>query len=68
MLNDNGLQLEVMKCEPQTIEAALSHAIKLEAYEQSVFTLYGMLQLTMMTAMQAPATYCLCSYRSIGCG
>ena len=35
-LNDSGLQLEVMKREPQTIDAALSHAIKLEAYELSL--------------------------------
>jgi len=35
-LNDAQLQLEVMKREPQNVEQALSHAIKLEAYEQSL--------------------------------
>jgi len=33
-LNDKQLQLEVMKCQPRTIEEALSHAIKIEAYKQ----------------------------------
>jgi len=33
-LNDKHLLLEVMKREPHTIEEALSHAIKMEAYEQ----------------------------------
>jgi len=35
-LNNPALQLEVMKSEPPTVEAALSHAIKVEAYEQSL--------------------------------
>jgi len=35
-LSDGKLQLEVMKREPQNVEAALSHAIKLEAFEQSL--------------------------------
>ena len=35
-LNDKQLQLEVTKCEPRTVEEALSHAIKMEAYEQSL--------------------------------
>ena len=35
-LSDSALQLEVMKHEPETIEAALSHAIKLEVYGQSL--------------------------------
>ena len=35
-LNNPALQLEVMKNEPPNIEAALSHAIKVEAYEQSL--------------------------------
>jgi len=35
-LNYPALQLEVMKNEPPNIEAALSHAIKVEAYEQSL--------------------------------
>jgi len=35
-LNDGNMLLEVMKWEPQNVEAALSHAIKLEAYEQSL--------------------------------
>ena len=34
VLNDGKLQLELMKQEPQNVEAALSHAIKLEAFEQ----------------------------------
>jgi len=29
-LNDDGLQLEVIKWEPQSMEAAFSHTIKLE--------------------------------------
>ena len=33
-LSDGNIQLEVMKWEPPTVEAALSHAIKVEAYEQ----------------------------------
>jgi len=33
-LNDS--KLKVMKQEPQNVEAALSHAIKLEAFEQSL--------------------------------
>jgi len=32
-LSNNELQLEVMKQEHQNVEAALSHAIKLEAFE-----------------------------------
>jgi len=36
VLNDGRLQLEVMKCELQNVEAVLSRAIKLEAYEQSL--------------------------------
>ena len=35
-LSDNNLELEVMKREPATVEMALSHAIKVEAYEQSL--------------------------------
>ena len=35
-LSDGNLQLEVMKREPLNIEAALSHAIKVEGYEQSL--------------------------------
>ena len=35
-LNDNKLQLEVMKRVAHNVEEALSHAIKLEAYEQSL--------------------------------
>jgi len=35
-LSDWNLQLEVMKWEPLNIEAALSHAIKVVAYEESV--------------------------------
>jgi len=35
-LNDNKLQIEVMKKEPCNIQEALSHAIKLEAFEQSL--------------------------------
>jgi len=35
-LNDGKLQLEVMKQEPQNLEAALNHATKLEAFEQSL--------------------------------
>jgi len=35
-LNDPALQLEVMKSEPPNVEVALSHAIKVEAYEQSL--------------------------------
>jgi len=34
VLSDGKLQLDVMKQEPQNVEAALSHAIKLEAFEQ----------------------------------
>ena len=33
-LHDSKLQLEVTKREPQNVEEALNHAIKLEAYEQ----------------------------------
>ena len=33
-VSDGKLQLEVMKQEPQNVEAALSHTIKLEAFEQ----------------------------------
>ena len=36
VLSDNKLQIEVMKKEPRNIEEALSHAIKLEAFEQSL--------------------------------
>jgi len=36
VLNDGKLQVEVMKQEPRSVEAALSHAIKLEAFEQSL--------------------------------
>jgi len=35
-LNDGHRQHEVMKCEPVNIKAALSCAIKLETYEQSL--------------------------------
>jgi len=35
-LSDGNLQLEVLKHEPPNIEAALSQAIKVEAYEQSL--------------------------------
>ena len=35
-LNDPALQLEVMKSEPPNVEVALSHANKVEAYEQSL--------------------------------
>lgn len=35
-LNDSKLQLEVMKREARNIEESLSHATKLEAYEQSL--------------------------------
>jgi len=35
-LNDNKLQLEVMKKEARNVEEAVSHAIKLKAYEQSL--------------------------------
>jgi len=35
-LSDGNLQLEVMKQEPPNVEVALSHAIKVEAYEQSL--------------------------------
>jgi len=35
-LNNPALQLEVMKNEPPNVEVALSHAIKVEAYEQSL--------------------------------
>jgi len=35
-LNNANWQLEVMKREPATVEIALGHAIKLEAYEQSL--------------------------------
>jgi len=35
-LHDSKLELEVMKREPQNVEKALNHAIKLEAYEQSL--------------------------------
>jgi len=35
-LNNPALQLEVMKNEPPNVEAALTHAIKVEAYEQSL--------------------------------
>ena len=35
-LNDGKLQLEIMKKESRNIEQALSHAIKLEAFEQSL--------------------------------
>jgi len=37
-LSDGKLQLEVMKHEPLNIEAALRHAIKVEAYEQSLLS------------------------------
>jgi len=36
-LNDGKLQLEVMKHAPQCVEAAISHAIKLEAFERVLF-------------------------------
>jgi len=35
-LSDGKLQLEVMKQDPQHVEAVLSYAIKLEAFEQSL--------------------------------
>jgi len=35
-LDNANLQLEVMKHEPATVEIALGHAIKLEAYEHSL--------------------------------
>jgi len=35
-LSDSQLQLEVMKQQPQNVDAALSHAIKYEAFEQSM--------------------------------
>ena len=35
-LSDSNLQLEVMKWEPPNVEVALSHAIKVEAYEPSL--------------------------------
>jgi len=34
--NEGKLQMEVMKQEPHNVEAALSHAINLEAFEQSL--------------------------------
>jgi len=36
VLSDGKLQLEVMKHDPSNVEAALSRAIKVEAYEQSL--------------------------------
>ena len=38
VLSDGKLQLEVMKQEPRNVEDALSLAIKLEAFEQSLAT------------------------------
>jgi len=35
-LYNADLQLEVMKCEPATVEIAVSYAINLEAYEHSL--------------------------------
>ena len=35
-LSNGKLQLEVMNQEPQNVKAALSHAIKLELFEQSL--------------------------------
>ena len=37
-LNDGPLQMEVMKGQPTTLEAALNCAIKYEAYEHSLIT------------------------------
>ena len=33
-LNDERLQLEVIKCEPQNVKAVISYAIKVETFEQ----------------------------------
>jgi len=66
-LNDSGLHLGVMKREPQTIEAALSHAIKLEAYEQSLSLRSVTIYYDDSHVTRQPCT-CLCSYRSVGCG
>ena len=35
-VSDGNLQLEVMKCKPPNVDAMLSHAIKVEAFEQSL--------------------------------
>ena len=37
-LENPALQLELLKREPATLEAALNHAVKMEAYEQSLAT------------------------------
>jgi len=49
-LTDGKLQLEVMKPEPQNVEAALSHAIKFEAFEQ-LLTSQGAMVDHIMTAV-----------------
>ena len=48
-LNDGKLLLEVMKQEPQNVQAALSHTIKLKVFKQSLA--YRVLWLTIMTAV-----------------
>jgi len=42
VLSDCKLQLQVMKQEPQNVEAALSHSIRLEAFEQLLASQGGM--------------------------
>ena len=62
-LSDGKLQLEVMKQDPQHVEAVLSYAIKLEAFEQSLAS-----QGTWDDHNDGCAMHCLCSYRSVGGG
>ena len=56
VLSDGKLQLEVMKQEPQNMEAALSHTIKFEAFEQSLAS-----QGAMVNRNNGGATRRLCS-------
>jgi len=43
VLSDGNHQLEVIKCKPTNVEATLSHAIKVEAFEQSLAACQGTL-------------------------
>ena len=59
-LSDGKQQLEVMKQEPQNVEAALSHTIKLEAFEQLLAY-----QGTMVNHNNGHAMHQLCSVRAV---
>ena len=57
-LNDGKQQMEVMKRDPQNVGAALSHAIKLEAFEQLLACQGAMVDHDDSRAKRWPQTVC----------